>query len=507
MIDEIISDILTVIIFLFFIVYVVRKRGFDKLSYVLLLLAGGMIIVGISDIIALLFVSNVGVECMAGRVTAFGVMLAALGLISSLSMFPKKNIIYKAIPSLYIVSSLLVVYLFFSPHFLYCDPLWGGTRGSLWVLYSLWVYELLFFSAFIAFYSVIKSKTRVERMQFLYMSIGSLIVLVYLGIAQIVPYFLEDVEYFTAVHVLPFMGIFFTIALIKYGMYVVSPIRESHKPIVCELDVIYGEINGIYNINAAYKSFRKEISKVPGMVITIRPPDVLKNRYVMEKTPILWLTYFPYLYDKTIIPDRLHFEVMYSVINFVDNGGEIVLIDGVEYLIENFGRGSFLEFVKGIKEINGRVTVVLAIHNEKVVTGFADVVKGKNCRIADPRIIIIKDERELTKKEELYIITTRDKESIEREFLGHLEILRLGDEYSVDHLLFEGINKIELSTMWDLYIDCTDYIISLGGEKKFMNFLKDAMDIILPRGGNIYLKYTPRAEESLLIAPLIEDIR
>ncbi len=507
MIDEIIADAFTAFIFLFFIIYVIKKRGFDTLTYVLFLLAGGTVILSVSDIISLVYINNPAVECMAGHFTAFGVLVAVLGLLTSLSMFPKKNIIFKTLPSLYVISSVLVVYLFFTPHFLYCDPLLGGTRGGLWIIYSLWIYELLSIAVIMAFYYLFTSKTKVEKMQFLYMSIGSAIIFIYLGIAQIIPYFLEDIEYFTAVHILPFMGIFFIIALTKYGMFIVNPVREINKQIECELDISYREINGIYNVNAAFKSFRKEVSKVPGMVITIRPPDLLRRRYVMEKTPILWLTYFPYLYENTVIPDRLHFEVMYSVINFVDNGGEIILIDGVEYLIENFGRGAVLEFVRGIKEINENVTIVLAVQNEKVVMGFADITRGKKCRIADPRVVMIKDEGVLTKKEELYIITTIKKEDIKDKFLGHTEILQLTDEYGVDHLLFDGINKIELSAMWDLYIDCTDYIISIGGEKKFMNFLKDAMDILLPRGGNIFLKYTPRAEESPQISSLIEDIR
>lgn len=498
-----VSDFATIAIFVVFFTYVAMKLGKSPLTYVLAMFTSGILMVVVFDIVALLEISNHYVECIAGKLTAIGALVGILGLLTSLSMFPRRIVLHRALPSIYVISALQVIYMVFTPYFLDCDPVLGGIRGPFWPVFALWAYSLLIFAALIPLYNLLTSKTKVERLQATYMLIGTAVVIGYLGIAQIVPIYVEDFDAFSAVHALPVMGLLFTVALFKYGMYIVSPQRERWGHHDVSLTVVHGEVNAISDINSAYRVFRREISKYPGMVITLRPPEVLRKRYVMEKTPILWLTYFPSGYRNAIIPDRLHFEAMYAVINFVDRGGEIVMVDGVEYIIDNFGRRFFAEFLEELKVVKSNLTVILAVNSTKYVSGLADRTAEARSSIPDPRVIMIPDCRALRGKD-IIVVTTRDRERVLGEIGMNAEIIGIDEDFNVDRLLFEGIKRIEESEKREIFIECMDHILSMGSEKSAMNFLKDVIDIILPRGGNVYIKYTPRAEEIPGIAQFIE---
>jgi len=506
MYGEIISDVITVTIFIFYFVYLFKKLGKQPLTYVLFIFSLGIWILTIADIFAVAFSNNIPIECFGSKVTALGTLIGILGLLTALTMFPRKNVIYKALPSIYVVSFLLSVYLFFTPHMLYCHPEYGAVRGTFWGMYMLWVFSNLILAVSIPLYTLILTKNKAERMQAIYMTLGSAVVLGYLGLAQLAPFYSENFEYFTAVHILPVMGLLFTIALVKYGMFIVVPKREPKKSEECCVKVEPFKINGIASRHTAFKAFREEISKVPGMIITIAPPTLLRKRYLLEKTPIIWLTYFKDSAERCIIPDRLHFEAMYAAMNFVDNGGDLLLIDGAEYLIENFGRGPFTEFVEDLKEMNNRLTVVLATQSVKSVQGLTDKDTEREAKIPDPRVIMLHSAESLAGKDML-VITTKEEQEIQSMFGNSAEILRLSGDYGVDRLLFEGIKRVEDSKKRDVYIECMDYIISVGKYKNVMNLLKDIIDIVIPRGGDIYMRYTPRAEESPLIAQFIESIQ
>ena len=505
MIPEVISDLITIAIFVFFFTYVSLNRGKSPITYVLFLFTLGVLLIATSDLVALMDFKYPYIECLSGKVTAAGALIGVIGLLTSLSIFPRKNLVYRALPSIYVISGIMVVYLLLTPYFMYCDPVEGNMRGPFWGYYALWVYSLLVLSSLIPIHTLLSSKIKAERNQALYMSVGSLAVLFYLGVAQIAPLYIADFEAFSAVHVLPVMGLLFTFALLKYGMYIIVPVRERVRGDTCSIAMSRGEIISIEDIHTAYRAFRREVSSHPGLIITIRPPHILKRRYLFEKTPILWLTYFPGNYKNAVIPDRLHFEVMYAIISFVDRGGDILLIDGVDYIMENFGRGFFAEFLEDIRMINGNSTIILAVSSVASTKGLSDTVVRIESKIPDPAIIVIHDARAIRGRDVL-VITTRAEEDAISELGENAEIIRVTKGFGVDRLLFEGIKKVEDSEKSDVYIDCMDYIISVGGVKNAMNFLKDVIDVKVPRGGKVYLRYTPRATEVPQIAQFIEAV-
>ncbi len=502
-VDELIADAITMAIFTYFSYYLIIKRGFGIFSLVVLLMSGSMILIALSDIVSNIYIQNTMIECWAGRFTAVGALLSGLGLITSLSMFPRKNILYKAIPSLYVISSLFIFYLFSTNHFLYCDPLSGGNRGTLWALYSLWVFDILFLSAFVSTLMIFKTKIKVEKLQFSYMAAGSVILLIYMAVAQILPLYYEDMEYFTVVHILPITALLYSVALVRYGMFITVAQKERREDLNCEVELVHSELNAIWNTHTAYRAFRILISKEPGLIVTVHPPKILKSRYVIERTPILWLTYYPDSYENAVIPDRLQFEVMYSIIHFIDNGGRALLIDGAEYLIENFGRRAFIELLNDIRLVNPNVTVVVATGTDKLLKGFADNVAGKNCKIENPKVIMVKGPTEIN--EEVIAVFRGERGNAFENSNKNWESIVIDSNYNADQFIFNGIKKIENSKKKSVYVDCLDYLISIAGERRVMNFLKDLIDLTLQRGGMVYLRYTPQAIESPLISSFIES--
>ena len=502
-IDEIVADILTIIIFLIFIYYIVKKINLSERLITLIIITGGILIIAISDIISLVF--EMDFECPASKVTAMGTLIATLGIMHAVAIYPKKNFVYNALPSLYVISGVFIIYLFISPHFLTCNPVTGSEHGAFWDIYVIWVYTVFAFSAFILYLRLITAKIKVVKFQFLYMSAGVTLTLIYLAIAQVIPIYIKNIDYFSAVHVLPILGMFFLVATVKYGMFTVTPVKEKNITKKEMIKIDDGEIVGLGNIHTAYTVFRKIVTKEPGIIITIRPPNLLWERYVMEKTPIIWLTYFPGNYDKSVIPERLHFEVMDIIINFVQDGGRIILVDSPEYFIGNFGRKFFGEFVEDIRTIGANTKIIIAVSDTEVVEGLADYTIVKYQNVSDPKIIMLKSNENIG-DENLLVITAKSDTKI-RDILGNnIEILRLTQGFTVDNLLFEGIKKIEDSEKKNVYIESMDYILSLGNEKNVMNLLKDIIDVVIPKGGKVYIRYTPRIEDSPVLNQFVDTV-
>ncbi len=499
--DEIGADIATIIIFAIFLYYIVKEIKQSEMFTATIFIATGIITIGISDIISLLGFGSI-VDCLAGKIMAVGSLIAALGILHAITVYPQKNIVHKALPSLYTLSVVLVIYLFASPHFIYCDPVTGGEHGAFWDIFVIWVYSIFFASAGILLIRLFTAKVRIVRLRYFYMSVGVVITLVYLSVAQVVPIYVENINYFTAVHVLPFMGAMFLIAMLKYGMFVLTPSRESGHT---NDHVVFkdGEVVGISSVHHAYILFRELLTSEPGMIITVRPPQLLAERYLLRRTPIVWLTYFHKKYSLATIPDRLHFEVMDSTIQFVHNGGRAVLIDGAEYLTANFGRRFLMEFVEDLRQAGKNVKIILAVNDKNIVEGFADEIIIHDIPPPEPRVMTIKNSSEISVEDTL-IITTHDRKY--REDWEKATLLRVAGDFNADRMIFEGMKKVEDSLSKNVYIECMDYLLSVAPEKKVMNLLKDIIDVTIVKGGKVYIRYTPRLEESSLISQFIEFI-
>ena len=493
---EIIADILTVVIFAF-LVYIWKNKFARNLLVPLLLFVSGVFLVSVSDAVSLL-TSDPVVECLAGKFTAAGALISISSLFHALTVFPTRSKMRSVVPTVYIISGALIFYIFFTSHLLYCDPILGGTRGILWDSFIVWSYSLLFADTILPGIRYFTLRIKVQKIQELLIFVGTGIAFIFVGIGEIFPYFIGG-TYKTSIFALPVMGAFYVYSSTKYGMFIKIPGPEESHESRMNVKIGDGKIVAIANTHGAYSIFRNIVSEEPGMVVSIKPPDYIRKNYDLQKTPILWISYFAGKYKPSILPGRLHFEGMESIIDFVRKGGKIILFEGAEYIIYNFGRGFLAEFVESVQSLNSDVRMIFAVDDLQIVEGFADETHVIKRSAEYPMVILTnsKPDCKTTLK-----ITTRDMPCE-----SDSGVIMLTNDLSVDKLIFEGMKYIEDSEFKDVYIHCMDHIISMAGEKNAVNFLKDVVDFTLMRGGKVYIRYTPLMTESPLFSLFVDDVR
>lgn len=91
-------------------------------------------------------------------------------------------------------------------------------------------------------------------------------------------------------------------------------------------------------------------SKVTGLAISRQHPDLIRQKYGLENTPIFWLA--TRAGDEVIAPTNLGI-ITHTMINFIEeNQCGILLLDGLEYLISN---NDFMKVLRVIDQVNDHV--------------------------------------------------------------------------------------------------------------------------------------------------------
>jgi hypothetical protein len=91
-------------------------------------------------------------------------------------------------------------------------------------------------------------------------------------------------------------------------------------------------------------------AKVVGLAISRQHPDMIKQKYGLEKTPIIWLT--TRAGQDVIAPTNLGI-LTHTIIKFVEeNPCGVILLDGIEYLITN---NDFNKTLRVINQVNDHV--------------------------------------------------------------------------------------------------------------------------------------------------------
>ncbi len=119
---------------------------------------------------------------------------------------------------------------------------------------------------------------------------------------------------------------------------------------------------GLYicNIDKGYSAFLNLLKCRAGVIISRVPPDILRKRLNLEKTPILWLTKVEG--GKTVHPHRLEF-LLHTLVDFMkrDSTSKIILLDGLEYLVLENGFTPVFKFLTALKDhavMNNTIIVV-----------------------------------------------------------------------------------------------------------------------------------------------------
>ncbi len=273
-----------------------------------------------------------------------------------------------------------------------------------------------------------------------------------------------------------------------------------------KVEVEDGLINAVMNEQAAFLAFRRLSAKMPGIIITIKPPNVIRERYKIEKSPIIWLTYFPGDSKEGVSPDKLAFEVMYTMINFVNKGGRVILIHGVEFLIEQYGRDYVLDFIHEVNRLGEGLTIIIALNvDTEVMEGVADNFVKVPLKIPDPRVLRVSKESMLG-KDNMIVITAKTKEQIKRLYGENNYVIELTKSFTPDRLVFEGMDQIIKIGDKDVFFESFDFVLSSTEPKKVMQFLKDIMDVSLRAGKKVYVMNTPRLKDYPAVLSLFEDI-
>jgi two-component system cell cycle response regulator len=91
-------------------------------------------------------------------------------------------------------------------------------------------------------------------------------------------------------------------------------------------------------------------AKVTGLAISRQHPDLIKQKYGLEKTPIFWLA--TRAGQDVIAPTNLGI-LTHTIIKFIEeNACGVILLDGLEYLISN---NDFNKTLRVIDQVNDHV--------------------------------------------------------------------------------------------------------------------------------------------------------
>lgn len=234
---------------------------------------------------------------------------------------------------------------------------WGlySRIGLAFYLYLLYVALFVLYGFFILIKSYTRS-TKAERKQTRWVIIGAIIVIAVCVATDATPIYLDFL------YVPPMSSWFVTIiaALAAYSilrgkLFIITPVSE--KPIELEQKYLL-EKGRSYFVSGAleksYEIYRDQITHgIHGLCLTKLHPQKIRERYTLERTPVVWLT-FEETDEKSIAPDRL--EDMKNLISeFVEKAERsVILIDCFDQLKIVNGFEKAMAFLRDTKKVISR---------------------------------------------------------------------------------------------------------------------------------------------------------
>jgi len=111
------------------------------------------------------------------------------------------------------------------------------------------------------------------------------------------------------------------------------------------------------------ETFLSILQKYPGLIISRNPPEIIKNEFKLEKTPVLWLTKVEC--ENCIWPTNLEY-LGHLIINFLkkDNVPKVVLLENLEYLVLENGFDRVFKFLSSLRDyaiLTGSILLITAM--------------------------------------------------------------------------------------------------------------------------------------------------
>jgi two-component system cell cycle response regulator len=109
-------------------------------------------------------------------------------------------------------------------------------------------------------------------------------------------------------------------------------------------------------VNIISTSSRDQPAKVVGLAISRQHPDLIRQKYGLEETPIYWLA--TRTGQDVISPTNLGI-LTHTMIQFIEeNASGVILLDGLEYLVSN---NDFNKVLRVIDQVNDHISQGTAI--------------------------------------------------------------------------------------------------------------------------------------------------
>ena len=221
---------------------------------------------------------------------------------------------------------------------------WGyeAVFGSLLLLWIL--FWLLYVGGGIFVLAMdLKDKKSEQRPIYTTLLIGLLIPTSIISISRGLESYL-GIPIFIATHLaLILFLLFFELAIYRRRIFVLMPKKEqiAHDAGYIKLSLPPGHIYRIESEppSVTYDLFRNlVISDLFGLVISRKPPDIVKEATCLIETPMVWISGTPKDGTRTVAPSEVG-QIVQLVKDFIKKAeGTVILIDGLEFLL--FQNGS-----------------------------------------------------------------------------------------------------------------------------------------------------------------------
>jgi PAS domain S-box-containing protein len=165
----------------------------------------------------------------------------------------------------------------------------------------------------------------------------------------------------------------------------VEPMKETMKRKKVRYKLEFGRNYLVAdNVDLAYDVFTDSImSGIEGLCITRTLPDRLRNKYGLEKTPIIWLTSEAAKKERTI--NSLQ-DISILISNYVEKAEKpLIMIDGIEYLVSHQGFGSVYHFLPAKR------TQIEAAGGILIVPFFSGALDQKEVKLLEREFEVFKE--------------------------------------------------------------------------------------------------------------------
>lgn len=155
------------------------------------------------------------------------------------------------------------------------------------------------------------------------------------------------------------MGIFMAYAILRYKLMII-PVAEEEKTTKSEHDLKEG-LSYLIEEDKPQRSFEIFVDLVThgihGLCITRMPPEDVRQKYNLVKTPIIWLSRT--VDKKMCIDPAMTAELSMTIRNFLEESKNgVILLDGIEYLIVH---NNFAKVLKVLHDLNEAVAINHAV--------------------------------------------------------------------------------------------------------------------------------------------------